>query len=56
MIDGAPEGKEAKAAFLMRLQKNAESLPKGYIKGVISRMKCNLKALKDALGYTPKND
>ena len=56
MIDGAPKGKEHKAAFLNRLRRNAESLPKGYIKGVIGRMKGNLQALKDAQGYTPKND
>ena len=56
VIDGAPKGVEAKDAFLDRLEKVAKSLPKGFVKSVIGRMKGNLQALMDAKGYTPKND
>ena len=56
LMDEAPKGTETKEAFLARLRKIATSLPKPYIKKVLARMKSNLKALKDAKGYTPKND
>ena len=56
MIDGAPKKAETKNTFLTRLQKIAESLPKGYVKSVIGRMRGNIESLKDARGYTPKND
>ena len=56
MLDGAPAGAETKAGFLDRLQAVAKSLPKGYVKAVIGRMRANVKALNDAKGQTPKND
>ena len=58
MIDGAPKTKksETKEVFLKRLQDIAQSLPKGYVKSVIGRMRPNLQALIDANGFTPKND
>ena len=56
MIDGAPRGAESKEAFLNRLRAIATSLPKGYVKSVIRRMRGNLKALVEARGYTPKGD
>ena len=56
LMDEAPEGDETKEVFLKRLRKIAMSLPKSYVKKVIARMRPNLKALKDAHGYTPKND
>ena len=58
MIDGAPKTKktETKEVFLKRLQDIAQSLPKGYVKSVIGRMRANLQALIDANGFTPKND
>ena len=58
MIDGAPKTNktETKEVFLKRLQDIAQSLPKGYVKSVIGRMRPNLQALIDADGYTPKND
>ena len=58
MMDTAPKNDtvETKDVFLKRLRKIAETLPKGYIKSVIGRMRKNIKALIDARGYTPKND
>ena len=56
LMAGAPEGNETKEKFLKRLHKVAMSLDKKYINKVILRMKPNLKALKEARGYTPKND
>ena len=47
---------ETKDAFLKRLRRIALSLPKGYIKSVIHRMRDNIKELADAGGYIPKND
>ena len=56
VIDGAPKGVETKDAFMDRLRTVATSLPKGFVKSVIGRMKGNVHALIDAKGYTPKND
>ena len=57
VIATAPKkGKETKDAFMKRLRKIAVSLPNGYIKSVIHRMRDNIQALADANGYTPKND
>ena len=50
------QGGETKEEFLGRLRTIATSLPKSYIKSVIAKMRPNLKALKDARRYTPKND
>ena len=56
MLVGAPRGRETKDALLKRLRGIATSLPKGYVKSVIGRMRPNVKVLVDAEGYTPKND
>lgn len=58
MIHNAPKTQktETKDAFLKRLQDIAQSLPKGYVKSVIGRMRGNLQAIIEAKGYTPKND
>ena len=56
VMDSAPAGSESKDAFLARLRAAAMSLPKGFVKSVIGRMKGNVQALIDAKGYTPKND
>ena len=53
---GGPKGQESKESFLERLAAAATSLPKGFVKSVIARMKPNILALVDARGYTPKND
>ena len=56
-LDEAPPRRtETKEEFLARLRKIATSLSKPYIKKVIAEMKPRLAALKDARGYTPKND
>ena len=57
VIATAPKkGNVTKDAFMKRLRKIAVSLPNGYIKFVIHRMRDNIQALADANGYTPKND
>ena len=52
----APAGRESKEDFLRRLRKAAKSLPRGWVKSQIGRMKSNIQALKDARGWVPKND
>jgi hypothetical protein len=56
LLHGAPDGVETKDAFLGRLQTTARTLPKGFIKKSIERMRSNIKALNEAKGFTPKND
>ena len=56
MEDDDPDDVETKSAYLERLRTAATTLPKGYVKGVIGRMRANIQALKDAGGYVPKND
>ena len=56
VITEAPDGKETKAEFIGRLRNVAKTLKKGYVKRMITRMKANIEALKDAKGWTPKND
>ena len=56
LVDGVPHGVETKAAFLDRLQYAAKSLPKGFVKSSIGRMRSNIKALIDANGIAPKSD
>ena len=52
----APKGTETKAAFLARLRRAAMSLPKGFVKAVIGRMRGSIQALAAAGGYVPKTD
>ena len=54
VMEDAPEGKETKDEFLARLRTIATSLPKGYVKSVIGRMRGNVQALVDSKGFTPK--
>ena len=56
LMEEAPEGRETKETFLERLRIIAMTLPKSYVKKVISKMKPNLQALVDAGGFAPKND
>lgn len=56
LMNGAPSGVETKVEFLGRLRAVATSLPRGYVKSVIGRMRGNVLALVDAKGFTPKND
>jgi hypothetical protein len=51
-----PTARETKGDFIDRLRRCAMRLPRGYVGRVLDRMKDNLKALKEAKGYTPKND
>ena len=56
MLETEPTGRESKAAFLARLKKCAQSLPKGAISKQIGRMKGNIQGIIDAGGYHAKND
>ena len=56
VIENAPAATETKAAFKARLHAAATSLPRGYVRSVIRRMRENLQALVSAKGYLPKND
>ena len=56
VVDTSPRGTETKAAFLERLRRCAKSLPSGFVKRQIARMKANVKAIVDAQGWCPKND
>jgi hypothetical protein len=56
MVEGAPDGTEARADFLARLESVARSLPKSLAGRVVARMKKNAEAIVDAGGYIPKND
>ena len=56
LMKGSPKGRESKDKFLERLRTIAMTLPKSYVRKVVARMKPNLKALRDAKGFAPKND
>ena len=56
LMNGAPSGVETKVEFLGRLRAVATSLPRGYVKSVIGRMRGNVLALVDAKGFTPNHD
>jgi hypothetical protein len=49
-------GRESEDDFKARLKKTALSLPRGYVKRTLARMRANILALGEAKGYTPKND
>lgn len=56
MDETAPDGKESKEEFLSRLKKCAMSLPRGFVRKVIARMKDNIQGVIEARGYHAKND
>ena len=56
MLKKAPQGTETKEAYLKRFKECAMTLPKGFVKNAIGRMKRNIQAIVDARGYLPKND
>ena len=56
VLETSPSGTETKAAFLERLRRCAKSLPSGFVKRQIARMKSNVKAIVDAQGWCPMND
>ena len=43
MFETAPTAKETKAEYLLRLEKTARSLPRGYVRSVLARMKGNIQ-------------
>ena len=56
MDETAPHGTESKQEHLARLEKCARSLPRGFVRKVIARMKGNIQGTIDADGYHAKND
>ena len=56
MDDTVPAGKETKTEYLARLEKCARSLPRGFIRKVIARMKGNIQGVIDARGFHAKDD
>ena len=56
MDHSAPKGTESKAAFPKRLERTAKTLPRGFLRKTVRRMKSNIKAIVDAKGLLPQND
>ena len=56
MDRSAPIASETKPEYLARLEKAARSLPRGFIRKVIGRMKSNIQGVIDAGGFHAKND
>ena len=56
VMDGAPEGRESKQEFLVRLKKCATSLPKSWVAAQIGRMKKLIQGVVIAKGYHSKDD
>lgn len=56
MRETAPEGRESKEDYILRLHKCAKSLPRAFVKRSIERTKENIQAIIAAKGYIPKND
>ena len=56
MVDTAPDSQETKQEFLARLEGCAKSLPRGFVRKQIAKMKGNIKGIIDAGGYHAKND
>ena len=56
MDSTAPEGKESRGDHLARLEKCARSLPRGFVRKVIARMKGNIQGTIDARGFHAQND
>ena len=56
MDKNAPRGTETKADHLERLAKTARTLPRGFVRKAIGRMRANVEGVLDAGGYHAKND
>ena len=56
MGETAPKGRESKEAYLARLEACARSLPRGFVRKVIARMKGNIRGVIEARGYHEKDD
>ena len=52
----AHAGRESKSEYLARLEACARSLPRGFIRKVIARMKGNIQGIIDARGFHAKSD
>ena len=56
MEETDPAHQETKDQYLARLQRSARTLPRGFVRKVIARMKQNVQGVIDARGFHPKND
>ena len=56
LVASAPVGKESKADFIARAKACSMSLPRGFIRKTIGRMKRNIQGVIDAGGFHAKND
>ena len=56
MDETAPEGRESRGEYLTRLEGCARTLPRGFVRKVIARMKGNIKGVIEARGYHAKED
>ena len=52
----APAGHESKKDFLARLKRTAKTLPKGYVKKTIGKMRQRILDVVEAKGWHPKSD
>ena len=55
-IDTAPEGKKTTADFTARLVRCAKTLPKGFVKKSIGKMRQKIIDVVKAKGYHAKSD
>ena len=56
MHSTAPKGRESQEEYLTRLRQRARSLPRGFVRKVIGRMKDNIQGVIEAGGYHAKDD
>ena len=56
MVGSAPSGIETKAEYVARMGKAARSLPRSYVRKVLTMLKANIQGVIDAGGYHAKSD
>ena len=56
MASSSPDAAETRDEYLKRLEKTARSLPRGFVRKVIARMKSNIRGVVDAKGFHAKSD
>ena len=56
MDDTAPAGKESKEEYLSRLETCARTLPRGFVRKVIARMRSNIQGVIEVGGYHARDD
>ena len=56
MVESDHNHLETKDESLARLQRNARSLPRGFVITILGRTKKNVQGVIDAKGFHPKGD